>query len=106
MSKAIVRNVEEGEVLLSDEIFAGKVYKQRGVMSDRTSSQRVEYFLERIPGTEERMEIWNIMSGDIEEVDAAHFEIYLKQEGKWEMVSEGPLPIEKEIYDQIEHWWV
>lgn len=101
MNSVIERDVTDDDILASPEILEGTIYKQRGFITDVDSGEKCEYWLERIPGSEEKVELYDFGTGIIREVDGAIFEMYFKDEdGNWRQVGGGPLPTDEEIWKQ------
>jgi hypothetical protein len=91
MSKVIDRDVIDGNRIPSDEILKGKVYRQRGKYV--TEHGVVDYFFERIPGTEGKTQVLN-SDLSIVEVDGAEFEMHVKNPdtGDWDLIQKDMLP--------------
>lgn len=96
--RTIDRDIVDTDILPSDEILTGKAFKQRGKM--RTPEGTIDYYLERIPGTEGTMEVMTDLF-DYITVDCADFEFWLRDpdEDEWLLAGSGPAPIEKKHYD-------
>jgi hypothetical protein len=100
------RDVHENEILPGAEILTGKAYKQTGKIEQcdpwGSTGIKVDYWLERIKGTEQKAEFFNWATGDTDEYDAAVFEIYIKdEEDQWQQVADGPLPLDEEAWEEL-----
>lgn len=98
-NRTLEKNVIDGdEMLPSREILTGKVYKQYGKFISPHGT--VDYFIERIPNTEQQMQVVN---GDLNviDVDAVEFEIYVKHSAgdDWSILEKGPMPTDPDLYN-------
>ncbi len=99
VSKTIIRDVVEGDVIPSYDILKARVLKQRGTITGAGGAMR--YFLERVPGTEQKMELMTVTL-DTKLVPAALFEMWFCIEGEWLLAGNGYLPTDIELYEDEE----
>lgn len=96
-NSVIEKDISKGDVLPARELIQGKAFKQHGNLI--IENETFEYFLERIKGSEDTMEI---ITPDLSivEVDCAIFEVYLKNDlGIWTIAERGVLPTDIDLYD-------
>lgn len=92
-------NVDNSHLMPCREVREGKYNFQTGKMIDKWGDPVVthEYFLEKIPGTEDRRIMYVPDTYTYEDVDVAEFEVYFKIDGRWVLQSQGPLSMDPDV---------
>ena len=96
--KIIKHDIMEGGIFPTEAILKGKVYKQAGKLAT-VEDGLLDYFMERLPNTECKMEIMD-MDFNVSMVDAAAFEFFVRHpsSGDWWKQAEGLSPLNIDLY--------